>query len=350
MTDPVSRRAQIGVVIPAYQAGRFLDATLESLVHQTFPDWRCVVVDDGSTDDTASIASRWSRSDPRIDTRRQPNRGVVAARHAGLAELAGEVEYVTFLDSDDVLTPNAYERLVGALLSRPDAVGASGLADYIAANGEPVRDGEHSSMQRARVEPHGWRGRPLEPGEDTTFASLTIENRLWPAAVVLLRTRSLIAAGGYDEAMVPAEDWEMLLRLSRLGPLVWVDEQVAWYRRHDANATLSTARALHAHAAIRRKVWSLPYLTVEQRRTLADGWRTKLLWEGRESAWLALANLRIRRIRGFLAALTCAVVAAAQLLCFRPVVPPLVMFKAVARLHSVARESRTGVSGGAGSC
>lgn len=74
----------IGVVVAAFNADRWIEASLVSLQAQTFKDWVCVVVDDGSTDRTAAIAEAWAARDPRVRVVRQANRGVSAARNRGL--------------------------------------------------------------------------------------------------------------------------------------------------------------------------------------------------------------------------------------------------------------------------
>ncbi|MGN0065610.1 MAG: glycosyltransferase family 2 protein [Nocardioides sp.] len=109
------RRKQplVSVVVPAYGVEEWLGEALRSLVQQSHTRWEAVVVDDGSVDRTGEIADEWAHRDARITVLHTANGGLGAARNVGLRHVRGD--YVTFLDSDDVLPPTAYSALVGAL-------------------------------------------------------------------------------------------------------------------------------------------------------------------------------------------------------------------------------------------
>lgn len=104
--------AVISVIIPAYNAQAYLRECLESVLAQSFSDWEAIVVNDGSTDSTLDIALSYAALDPRIRVITTPNRGQSAARNAALDTVAGE--WITFLDSDDVLFPHSLERMMAA--------------------------------------------------------------------------------------------------------------------------------------------------------------------------------------------------------------------------------------------
>ena len=96
---------QVTVVIPAYNAEKYIGETLESLRAQTLYDWEALIVDDGSTDATGDVAAQAAAKDERIHVIRQENAGVSAARNHGLREARGT--YILFLDSDDTLTADS---------------------------------------------------------------------------------------------------------------------------------------------------------------------------------------------------------------------------------------------------
>jgi CDP-glycerol glycerophosphotransferase len=104
---------RISVVVPIYNVEDYLEDCLRSLARQTVADFEAVLVDDGSTDASAAIAERFARQDGRFTMLRQPNGGLSRARNAGVDAASGD--YLAFLDSDDVLPPNAYELLLGSL-------------------------------------------------------------------------------------------------------------------------------------------------------------------------------------------------------------------------------------------
>jgi len=105
--------ARISVVVPIYDVEPYLAECLESVAAQTLADLEVIMVDDGSTDGSARIAGEFAERDPRFRLLTQPNRGLGAARNAGADAASGEL--LAFVDSDDVLVPDAYERLARAL-------------------------------------------------------------------------------------------------------------------------------------------------------------------------------------------------------------------------------------------
>lgn len=94
----------ISVIIATYNRATLLPRALASLARQTCPDWEAVIIDDGSTDNTAEVVGQWAARDPRLRYFAQANGGLTAARNAGLARAQGT--YFTFLDSDDEYTPD----------------------------------------------------------------------------------------------------------------------------------------------------------------------------------------------------------------------------------------------------
>ncbi|MGH9105884.1 MAG: glycosyltransferase family 2 protein, partial [Acidimicrobiales bacterium] len=102
MTGP-----RVGIVVATFRGERTLPATLASIRAQTFPDWACCIVDDGSDDSTRHVACALTAGDPRFTTLAQDRSGTSAARNRGLGALPPTVEYVTFLDQDDLWEPDA---------------------------------------------------------------------------------------------------------------------------------------------------------------------------------------------------------------------------------------------------
>lgn len=99
----------ISVIIPAYNVAPFLPRCLDSLLSQTWQHFELIVVDDGSTDDTAAIVDAYAARDPRVHVLHQQNGGVSSARNAGLAASHGEL--IGFADGDDWVKPDYLQRL-----------------------------------------------------------------------------------------------------------------------------------------------------------------------------------------------------------------------------------------------
>ena len=101
---------KISVVIPAFNRGHIITETLDSVLHQTYNNWECLVIDDGSTDNTEDVVKSYSKQDARIKFIKRPKertKGASACRNIGIEESTGE--YFQFLDSDDLLEKNKFE-------------------------------------------------------------------------------------------------------------------------------------------------------------------------------------------------------------------------------------------------
>ncbi|HET6551199.1 MAG TPA: CDP-glycerol glycerophosphotransferase family protein [Solirubrobacter sp.] len=123
---------RVSVVVPIYNVETYLAACLESLAAQTLTDIEVVMVNDGSTDGSPAIAEAFAARDPRFKLISQPNGGLSRARNTGIDAATGE--FLAFVDSDDVVAPNAYELLVAAL-DRSGSDFASGFAHRLTSSG-----------------------------------------------------------------------------------------------------------------------------------------------------------------------------------------------------------------------
>ena len=102
---------KISVIVPMYNAERYIGKCLESVVRQTYPELEILVIDDGSVDKGPGICGKLAERDGRIQVLRQENQGVSDARNTGLDRACGE--YVFFLDSDDAIHPRLLEEMLG---------------------------------------------------------------------------------------------------------------------------------------------------------------------------------------------------------------------------------------------
>ncbi|MGA3170984.1 MAG: glycosyltransferase [Chthoniobacteraceae bacterium] len=264
----------ISIVIPVYNRERLLPATLQSIREQTCRDWECIVVDDGSTDGTLAVANQWARDDNRIRVVSQKNTGPSVARNRGYAETNPGSQYVTFMDGDDVWLPDALGTLLRATEASPEMAGAHGLADFIDEEGKRFQAGEFAECGRKRIG-LGEDGtlQAWDLSKPTSFQTLLYRNTVWPPGLLLTRRIYYEKAGLFDPDLVLAEDWDMILRLSRHGSFSFVNQVMLLYRRHSGSISLQSheinmgkARQLHTKAfrsqentpeqrAIARRVW-----------------------------------------------------------------------------------------------
>jgi glycosyltransferase involved in cell wall biosynthesis len=244
----------VSIVIPAYNRERFLGATIDSVLAQTVHDWELVVADDGSTDATVDVARRYAASDPRIMVVGGSNGGVAVARNRGLAAADPQSEFVAMLDSDDMWTPDALAVLIAALDDHPHSVAAHGWARCADDLGRPMASNDLEQWMRGRTELRDGSVVSLRVDEPTTFAALVLENWVVTPGTTLIRHEALGRAGPLDPRTAPADDWQLMLRLSRLGEFAFVDRQVLWWRRHELALSETSTRWRRAHFRVRDKL------------------------------------------------------------------------------------------------
>lgn len=205
--------ALVSAIIPTYNYGRFVARAIDSVLAQSHSPLECIVVDDGSTDDTPQVLARYG---DRIRAIRQDNRGLSAARNAGIRAARGS--YIALLDADDAWKPAKIARQVAVLEAQPD-VGAVGCAFEV---------GDEVAAPRA-VEAR--RDGPELPGRLRRIAvrDSWVEGS---GSGALLPRRVLDAVGLFDEGLRAAEDWDMWLRIAARYRVVNLPEVLVSISRH----------------------------------------------------------------------------------------------------------------------
>ncbi|MBV9993710.1 MAG: glycosyltransferase [Caulobacteraceae bacterium] len=206
-------RPEISVVIPCYNAADTLGRALSSLAHQSWPAWEAIVVDDGSEDDSAGLAARRARRDPRVRVLRQSHHGAAAARNRGVAAASGT--WLCFLDADDWLDRQAFARW---LLTADRQAGAAVVV------GRSVR-----VTEGGRAWP--WPKRDLADafGVFCSDCAITIHS-------ALVKRSAVLAVGGFDASLRTSEDWDLWQRIARAGAAFAQTDQVVGYYRARAGS------------------------------------------------------------------------------------------------------------------
>ena len=268
----------ISIVIPTYNGEKFLTTTIESVIAQTLTDWELILVDDGSQDTTISIAQDYVSRDGRIRFLAQQTHNVAAARNAGVGAADPASEFIAFLDHDDCWVPEALETLLTLLRKHPEAAAAHGLARYIDDRGEACQGDTAEQWARER---QGLVGGQLVawPVEwPTTFAVEAVANCIHTPGQVLIRRAALDRVGLLDSSTVPSDDYDLWLRLTRIGPIVTSNSVVLGFRQHASNASRQKALMEASERTVRSKLITSADASKEQKRLAAQGWD---LWEQR---------------------------------------------------------------------
>jgi glycosyltransferase involved in cell wall biosynthesis len=212
-SNRVFDNAMVSIVIPCFNQAHYLGEAIQSALALTYSRTQIVVVDDGSTDNTAEVARSYSK----VVYVYQSNHDVGAARNTGIHMSAGE--FVIFLDHDDRLLPNAIEAGLSCFQKYPDSGFVFGRYRKIDSVGKVISD-------------------PTQPPDERDFyLALLQRNPIGHPAVVLHRRDLLERMGGFDTAFRGSCDYHFYLRVAQSFPVHKHDALVAEYRWHEGNVS-----------------------------------------------------------------------------------------------------------------
>jgi Glycosyl transferase family 2 len=221
------RKPRVSVIIPCFNYGHYLPQSVGSALAQDEADPEVIVVDDASTDDSAQVAARYARSDPRVSVvRHRRNTGHVQAFNDGLKEATGE--FIVRLDADDLLTPGAMARAVALF----DAFPKVGLV-----YGHPVHF-TGAVPPRARTTVRGWR---VWSGEDWVAYRCARGVNCITTPEAVIRASVMYSVGGLNTTLDFAQDMEMWLRAASVSDVGWIDgTDQALHRDHPGSMSATS--------------------------------------------------------------------------------------------------------------
>ncbi len=236
-----NKKPLVSVIIPTYNRASIIEEAVSSALAQTWKNTEIIVVDDGSTDSTKE------RLQPYLDSIHyiyRPNGGLAAARNTGTETAHGD--FIAWLDSDDVWSPEKLEMQVNFMLRHIDVVASS--TDFSEWRNGKIKQLSHITgyYRAARGRRNGARGfygkaewidmkgkttnsTGIWTGKGDIYKDLVWGNFVHPPTTMIRRT-AIDAAGLQDETLPNMSDYEYFLRLSRLGPFGYLDKPLLWYR------------------------------------------------------------------------------------------------------------------------
>jgi glycosyltransferase involved in cell wall biosynthesis len=263
----------VSVLLPAYNAARFLSDAMDSILAQTHADFELIAINDGSTDETLDILGAFERKDSRVKVISHPNMGMGRSLNEAL-EVARH-DWVVRMDADDIMVPNRIERQLAFLAEHPDLVVAGALVCYIDADGKVMRRYTSPFTDPAQVRAARDEGRLI----------------FFHHPSVIMRRDVIRAAGGYRPQFWPADDVDLWNRVAEQDPanprMLMQEEYLVHYRIHGSSVCVASSRL-----ATQKGEW------VEACVKLRRSGRPELSWEqftavGRSQAW----PLRLNRAR-----------------------------------------------------
>lgn len=192
----------VAIIVPCYNYGVYLSDALHSIAAQTFHNWECIIIDDGSTDNTKSVASEYCTKDKRFRYLYQENRGLSNARNTGLQNTKSD--FIQFLDADDIIEPRKLEVQVNYLNTHADTDLVYGDARYFDSNNPNTH---HLGLHGKNTD---WM--PRVSGRGKTILKHLVKSNFMVVSAPLF-SRQLFADNGYfNEELSSHEDWEFWLR------------------------------------------------------------------------------------------------------------------------------------------
>jgi len=215
----------VSVIMPAYNAERYLPRAIESVLRQTLTDLELLIVDDGSNDTTVTLAQSYASHDDRVRVLLQQNAGPGPARNLGFS--AGAGRFFAFLDSDDEWDDTFLEENVGVLLARPDV-------DIVVGNARN-RGGKHDGLPC----------RPLRrDGRVITLTEILADERSL-FIMAAFRREVVESIGGFDPAIFTNEEYEMWIRAALAGfTFTRHTRPLGWYACRPDSLSASDTRML----------------------------------------------------------------------------------------------------------
>jgi len=214
----MSEHIKISCVMPIYNAERYVEEAIQSILDQTFTDFELILVDDGSSDSSAEIIDRLAKQDSRIRVIRKENGGIVSALNKGIRSARGE--YLARMDADDISLPDRFAFQARYLDEHPEVALIGGRSKRIGPTGAE------------------------EPSDWTTSRTRTDIGRFPPTVAVSLhplimtRRAAIVEVGGYSDKYPHAEDYDIFIKLGASGEVRNPEKDVLKYRVHGSNISL----------------------------------------------------------------------------------------------------------------
>ena len=210
----------VSIVIPVYNQEKYLKQTLDSVLKQTYSTWECILINDGSSDDSVNIINKYASQDNRFIFINSENKGVSNARNLGLQQAKGD--YILFLDGDDLIHPEKLQRAISNFQKNEDLSIIFNTTNYFQGTIE-------NTLYPLKIE-----------AELLNFSDLVLywgEKIIIPIHSAILK-KSLFEDISFDCELTAQEDWLVWLRLFQKKPKVLVlDAVLSYYRKHHESRT-----------------------------------------------------------------------------------------------------------------
>lgn len=258
----------VTVLMPAYNAARYVREAVESILVQSFTDFEFLIFDDGSTDETPAILATFS--DPRIRLVSRPNRGLIATLNGGLA--AARAPLIARMDADDVCLPQRLEQQVKFMDAHPDHVLLGSDVVYTDREGRPIMRINAGGYSDAELRKNFYARCPL----------------FHPS--VIFRKDAVLAAGGYPAGALLFEDWLLWKAVMNCGQAAVLPEVLVHMRLNPESVTVDEKWRGPEFAAIRERALQRGNVTADEARRLEEIVRSQDFRKFKEASYHVLVG------------------------------------------------------------
>lgn len=232
---------KVDIIIPAYNAAKYLPAAIESVIAQTFDDWRILLIDDGSTDNTAeTVAPFISRLGPKFLYIHQPNAGLPAARNTAIRN--SDAEFLALLDADDVWLPCRLSESLKCFEDRPQVGLAYGFNDRIDTEGNLIDTFDRRQRH----------------GEGRIARYIYMRRVDLPCPTITFRRSAVDQVGLFDETLRATEDRDLWFRIALHYEVALAPTVIAHYRTSPGSMSTDPQRMLTAQLQFIEKHYGAP--------------------------------------------------------------------------------------------
>jgi glycosyltransferase involved in cell wall biosynthesis len=234
----------VSIIVPAYNYAGFVAQAIDSALQQSHSNIEVVVVDDGSTDNTAAVVGALVKQDARVRYIHQRNQGLSAARNTGVQHAEGE--YVVFLDADDVMHLEKIQAHLEHFAQKPDTDISYGRSRYFL-SGKP-----EETFASFDLDNNDWM--PRVSGSATTVMPALVVNNIMPVCSAMLRSSAVARLGDFDTTLKSLEDWDYWLRAAAAQCMFGFSDDTrlaAYIRVHDTSMSKNALRMLMTQYRLR---------------------------------------------------------------------------------------------------
>lgn len=192
----------VSVIIPTYNYGAFILNAIESIVQQTFGQWECIIIDDGSTDQTKSVVTKYTSKDPRIKYFYQENQGLSAARNAGIKLASGR--FIQLLDADDMVEKEKFERQNAVFEKNVNIDIVYGNARFFTTKNLEMRELNKYGYKKEWVD--------AISGYGNDILVYLLKRNIFPVNCPIIKRESLEKIGLFNTSYRAVEDWDFWIR------------------------------------------------------------------------------------------------------------------------------------------